>query len=373
MTKLYFIDAKNVIADGGLDVLERHDLYAREFRLLPDESSSRVFIASRGRGQYKQSNLSTERIISKFYPFFIWKTLKSANSGNPECTILIAGDPWLSGFTATLIEFPLRLMKKCTRLQMQLHADICDPAWLKQTWLNSVKSRLGLFMLRFADSIRFVSEAQMKLVADRVDLKHKECFISPITMQLTQERVIHQTNRPRVLGFVGRMEKERGTDSLVALVDKISSASTKDFKVRLVGDGSESKTVQERLIKLLGKDAIHLTGHLSQTNLIQEWRQIGVLVSLAPAESYGRTMREAASSGIPVWAVDSNGFNELYKFFNLSWIRKLSLNHSAPELASEFDFLTNVITSSAVRDQLIDEERRGFESLINSWKCRHAD
>ena len=371
MTKLYFIDAKNVIADGGSDVLERHDLYARAFRLLPDESASRVFIASRSCGKYTSSNVSTERVSSKFYPFFIWKTLKSASSAR-GCTTLIAGDPWLSGFTAVLLELPLRFMKKCTRIQMQLHADICDPSWLKQTWLNPVKSRLGLFMLRFADSIRFVSEAQMKLVATQIDLMHTESFVSPINMNLTPERVIHQANRPRVLGFVGRMEKERGTDSLVALVEKISSASSKDFKVRLVGDGSEFKSLQERLITLLGKDSIHVTGHVSQTKLIQQWGRIGVLVNLAPAESYGRTMREAASSGVPVWAVRSNGFDELCKSLNLPWIKGLSLDHSATKLVSEFDFLINVSTGSAVRDQLIAEERKGLELLVNSWKCKHA-
>jgi glycosyltransferase involved in cell wall biosynthesis len=372
MTKIYFIDVKNVIADGGSDVVERHDFYARAFRLLPDESSSRVFIASRSCGKYKPSKLSTERICSKFYPSYLWKTLKSAHSSKPECITLIAGDPWLSGFTAIQLGYLFRLMKKCTRIQMQLHADICDPSWLKQTWLNAVKSKLGLFMLRFADSIRFVSESQMKLVAAQIDLTHKECFVSPINMSLMPERVIHQSNRPRVLGFVGRMEKERGTDLLVALVEKISNASSNDFKVRLVGDGSESKTLQERLIELLGKDSIHVTGHVSQTRLIQQWGQIGVLVNLAPAESYGRTMREAASSGIPVWAVRSNGFDELSSSFDLPWIKELSLDHSAIKLASEFDSLINISTSSAVRDQLIDKERQGLGLLVNSWKCKHA-
>jgi len=372
MTKLYFIDVKNVIADGGSDVLERHDLYARAFRLLPDESSSRVFIASRSCGKYNPSKLSTEMISSKLYPFFLWKILKSAHSSKPECTTLIAGDPWLSGFTAILLEYLFRLAKKCTKLQMQLHADICDPSWLMQTWLNPVKSKLGLFMLRYADSIRFVSDAQMKLVAAQIDLTDKECFVSPINMSLTPERVIHQANRPRVLGFVGRMERERGTDSLVNLVEKISSASSNDFKVRLVGDGSETKTLQERLIELLGKPSIHITGHVSQARLIQQWGQIGVLVNLAPAESYGRTMREAASSGIPVWAVSSNGFDELSSSFDLPWIKELSLDDSAIKLASDFDYLINVSTSPIVRDQLIDKERQGLELLVNSWKCRHA-
>jgi glycosyltransferase involved in cell wall biosynthesis len=372
MTNLYFIDPKNVIADGGSDVSERHDLYARTFRLLPGESTSRVFIASRSGTKDKLTNLSIEKLSSKFYPFFLWKTLENASSTKSECATLIAGDPWLAGLTATLLKFLFRLTRKCTRLQIQLHADICDPLWTQQTCLNAIKSRLGLFILQFADSIRFVSESQMKLVKAQIDLANKECFVSPIIMNISPKRFIHQANRPRVLGFVGRMEKERGTDSLVELVSKISNASLEVFGVRLVGDGSESETLRARLAELLGNDSIHATGHVSQTELIHEWGKIGVLVNLAPSESYGRTMREAASSGIPVWAVRSNGFNELCNSINLPWVKELSLDCPAINLASEFDSLVKVSTSSAVRDHIVDEESQGLEVLVNSWKCRHA-
>jgi len=212
----------------------------------------------------------------------------------------------------------------------------------------------------------------MKLVKVQIDLTNKECFVSPITMNISPERVVHQSNRPRVLGFVGRMEKERGTDSLVDLVGKISSASSEDFDVRLVGDGGESKNLQALLTELLGKDSIHVTGHVSQTELIHQWGKIGVLVNLAPVESYGRTMREAASSGIPVWAVRSNGFDEFCNSIKLPWVKELSLDYPAIKLATEFDSLINISTSSAVRDQLIDKERQGLELLVSSWKCSHA-
>jgi hypothetical protein len=108
-------------------------------------------------------------------------------------------------------------------------------------------------------------------------------------------------------------------------------------------------------------------GHLSETELKEVWKEIGVLVSTAPAESYGRAMREALVAGIPVWAMKSSGVEDLTSKAGKDAVRILDLTKSSQELSMELDQLLKSKVSPSFRKQFIKDNSTYAQLLAKSW------
>ena len=97
------------------------------------------------------------------------------------------------------------------------------------------------------------------------------------------------------------------------------------------------------------------------------WNKIGVLVSLAPVESYGRVIREAFVAGVPVWVSKSSGSLDLMSAANSKGIKLLDLNHSDKALLKEFESLLVVKSDYKLRRKLVEENNGLSILLVNSW------
>ena len=80
-----------------------------------------------------------------------------------------------------------------------------------------------------------------------------------------------------------------------------------DVSVIVAGDGAGLERMKSALPE--GK----FLGHLPRKEINTLWREIGVLLSTAPYESYGLSMREALLNGVPVVSRDNAGARELKK------------------------------------------------------------
>jgi hypothetical protein len=90
-------------------------------------------------------------------------------------------------------------------------------------------------------------------------------------------------------------------------------------------------------------------------------------VSLAPVESYGRVIREAFVSGVPVWVSKSSGALDLITEANSKGVRLLQINNSDQALAREFELLLRVKSDYVLRHKLIDLNNGLSVILVNSW------
>jgi hypothetical protein len=106
---------------------------------------------------------------------------------------------------------------------------------------------------------------------------------------------------------------------------------------------------------------------MSEESLAKIWNKTGVLVSLAPVESYGRVMREALISGVPVWALKSSGALDLIAEFNSNRIRLIDLNGSPKSLLKEFGSLIKMGPDYKLRNKLVAENNSLAIKLVNSW------
>ena len=91
------------------------------------------------------------------------------------------------------------------------------------------------------------------------------------------------------------------------------------------------------------------------------------MVSTAPAESYGRVMREALVAGVPVWAMKSSGVEDLISQAGKDDVKILDLTKSNHELSVELDQLFKSKVSLSFKKQFIKDNSTYAQLLAKSW------
>jgi glycosyltransferase involved in cell wall biosynthesis len=115
------------------------------------------------------------------------------------------------------------------------------------------------------------------------------------------------------------------------------------------------------------KNRIIYLGQLPESELRKIWKKIGVLVSMAPVESYGRVMRESLIAGVPVWATTSAGVIDLMDNCNKGEVKLLDLSKSDVSLDKDFRSLLKTKVSSDFSKKFIKENNTYAAKLAKSW------
>jgi glycosyltransferase involved in cell wall biosynthesis len=166
--------------------------------------------------------------------------------------------------------------------------------------------------------------------------------------------------------LIGRIHQDRGIWEFIKLVN-ILNLSTKDFKVVVIGDGPSKDKFLLKLESIIPKNRIIYLGQLTESELRKAWKRIGVLVSMAPVESYGRVIRESLIAGVPVWATASAGVNDLTDNCKKGEVRLLDLSKSDASLDKDFKFLLKTKVSSDFSKRFIKENNTYAAKLASSW------
>ena len=143
------------------------------------------------------------------------------------------------------------------------------------------------------------------------------------------------------------------------------SENSPDLKVLIYGDGPEKRNLEALLDRKSSRLNILLKG--SYANLDLEWPKIGVLVSTAPAESYGRAMREAHIHGVPVLAVSSLGSKKLASIAPQGSIRVLNSNFGGIEILDAYNSLRQNIIPITYREKLQADQSNLTRQIPAAW------
>ncbi len=362
------LDPRGVILSGGADVIERHDSYALHLSKGNPKNKISLMILTAGKSQVKnqQSNGLYLEVISKptFNSIkFAKAALKKIRSENLDVKLLVAGDPWESFWSAYLLN---KLNPKVVPIQIQLHGDIANPTWKKISLQNRIRFNFAKFSMSRANGIRAVSNSQALKVAKIFKIKKAQIFVIPVPINNLSLTSSISSKRPKTLGLIGRIHSDRGIYNFIKLIKSLTVVRD-DFTVVIAGGGPEESRFLEEIKDLLPKSKIRFLGHLSERELKKVWREVGVLVSTAPAESYGRVMREALVAGVPVWATKSSGVEDLISKAGKDAVKILDLTKSSHELSKEFDQLLKSKVSLSFRKQFIKDNSTYAQLLAQSW------
>jgi len=362
------LDPRGNIASGGKDVVARHENYAKELlaqgktlRLDLKVFSVGVSLQSSGKGK-------NERVITISKPtfnsyMFPKKAHKLIKINNLNVKLLVAGDPWEGYWSAYFLN---KFFNKKIPIQIQVHGDIADPRWRRINLRNRFRYSLAKLSLSKASSVRAVTKYQAENLVKAFGIKKEKIVVVPVPINLVNKTVALKSDRPKTIGLIGRIHQDRGIWEFINLV-RVLNSSSKDFKVVVVGDGPSKDKFLLKLESVIPKNRIIYLGQLPESELHKAWKRIGVLVSMAPVESYGRVIRESLIAGVPVWATASAGVKDLMDNCKKGEVKLLDLSKSDASLDKDFKDLLKTKVSSEFSRKFVKENNTYAAKLANSW------
>jgi glycosyltransferase involved in cell wall biosynthesis len=360
------LDSRGIVVSGGVDVITRHEMYAKA---LANTSKLKlmVFTASQSinKANQRYKNLEIKIISNPTFNSlkFAKDSYKFIKSNNLDVKALVVGDPWASIVTALCLN---KFLGGEITIQTQIHADIGDRRWRRLNLRNYFKYSLAKIFLPYSDSIRAVSKAQAKLIIRSFGVDKSRTEVIPVPINNLNLLSKSPSKRPRIIGFFGRIHQDRGIWEFIDLVKRLN-AQKQDFNIIIAGDGRDKEKFLKHLYDIIPKSRVSYLGQIPERKLRKIWKKVGVLVSMAPVESYGRVMREALVAGVPVWACPSSGVKDLMDVCEKGTVKIINLNMNASDLAKEFEVLLKTKVSSKFAKTFIKDNEMYAEKLAQFW------
>jgi len=362
------LDPRGNIAVGGKDVIARHENYAKELFRQGKTSRLDLKVFSAGSSVKYSANGKNKIVINISKPtfnsyMFAKKAHKFIKINNLNVKLLVAGDPWESFWSAYFLS---KFLNKKIPIQIQVHGDIADPRWRRINYRNRIRYSFAKLSLPKASSIRAVTKYQVENLVRAFGIKREKIVVVPVPINVLIKPVALKSERPKTIGLIGRIHQDRGIWEFIKLV-RVLNSSSKDFKVIILGKGPSKYKFLLKLSSVIPKNRIIYLGQLSESELRKAWQRIGVLVSMAPVESYGRVMRESLIAGVPVWATASAGVKDLMDNCKKGEVRLLDLSKSDASLNKDFNSLLKTKVSSDFSKIFVKENNTYAAKLTNSW------
>jgi glycosyltransferase involved in cell wall biosynthesis len=362
------LDPRGNIAAGGKGVIARHETYAKELFTQGKSLRLDLKVFSAGSSVKYSANGKNKMVITISKPTFnSYKFAKKAHKfikiNNLNVKLLIAGEPWESYWSAYFLN---RFLDKKMPIQIQVHGDIADPKWRRINLRNRIRFSLAKLSLPKASSVRAVTKYQAENLVKAFGIKREKIVVVPVPINVLSKTVALKPDRPKTIGLIGRIHQDRGIWDFINLI-RILNSSSKDFKVIVIGDGPSKDKFLLKLESVIPKNRIIYLGQLPESELRKAWKKIGVLVSMAPVESYGRVIRESLISGVPVWATVSAGVNDLMDNCKKGEVKLLDLSKSDASLDKDFKDLLKTKVSSEFSRKFVKKNNTYAAKLANSW------
>ncbi len=264
-------------------------------------------------------------------------------------------------------------------LHLQLHGDFYGSSYWSRSFYWRVKLVLGKFLLRRARAVRVVSERVRRSI--ELFVSKDRIAVAPIPFApirsagarppqaVDGEREINSraTTSDKTVLCVARLEPEKGVDVLLHAVARLQIT---DYKLQIVGDGSERKNL-EQLARDLGiQDRVTFAGH--QKNLHDYYASAAVCVIPSRTESWGRVALEAMGAGCPVVMTDVGLAGEVVQ----DGVSGIVVPREDPDalagairrVLGDESLRAKLISGGYVALQKIDPPEVSLQNIVASWQ-----
>lgn len=369
-SRVYLIDARHRISPDEENTIVRHKRYAQSLmEFSHGYCRNLIVLQPRLNGESEleimTENFSIHRIRGKLNLLIPKKFVNVITAdGVYNNIVLVAGDPLLSSILALRVRYLLRRrFSGDVRLQVQVHFELKT---VQKCYKNrlSIRYFLTKISLKAADQLRFVDSSQAQEFIEKFQLK-KDFVVIPVPLNISdyfspQQRL----NAPNSIAFIGRIHQERGLSEFLE-ISRIILAYSPDTEILVYGDGPERERFLSQLKSINERSNVREKGNLSQ--LGQEWGEIGVLISTAPSESYGRAIREAHVHGVPVLAMPSLGALRLLKTAPEGVVQVLAPDFTESDVIKAFDSLSSTAVPLEYSRELLRFQGNLPKEIALSW------
>lgn len=357
-------DAKSRVLLSDQQTIKRHVEYISEFCKFENCENSRLVIVQPTFNIFKSKRSILEKlIVHRISILDLFRLRRTFLNREDRVILIVAGDPWESYVFSRIIKLMLRDTK--IPLQLQVHAELSN-AWAKLNLENRVRRWIAFRTLQNAQSVRVVSYEQKRFLARKLTLDSR--IISSIPVKLNADFPIsHSTSgsRPLSIGLVGRIHKERNIGKFIEIASYFL-LEIPELRIVIAGDSHRSKRIVNSL-RRISSTQVDILGKLESNQMKLAWSQIGVLISTAESESYGRTIREALMNNVPVLAFSSMGSRDLLNESRDS-VRLFTESDTLADLLQMYRYLLD----SRVQSNFIAKQKMRDSEIANqiavSWR-----
>jgi glycosyltransferase involved in cell wall biosynthesis len=304
--KVLMISTDQKILNRGSAVSDRMIGYGKLFEKLDIV----VFSENRFHKIYLSENVtvyptnSTYKITAPIEA--IWK-IKNLNF---DYNIVTTQDPFETGLVGLYCK-----LFKYSALNVQIHTDFKSPWFIFSGIKNFIRSFVALIVLRFADSVRVVSNR----IKESLKNFKKPIYLLPIFNKLnlnirTQSDI--KKPFPVTLLTVSRLEKEKNIETILKAMPKITDKAG----LIIVGDGSQKERLKKIVKDLYLEDRVLFAGHQEDVGDFYSIADVYVQASLY--EGYGLTLLEAATYNLPIVSTDVGLIGDVLKKSEVSIFNK---------------------------------------------------
>ncbi len=353
---MILFDPRGVFSTLDHDLIERHQEYVAAARKQSNGELDRLVIFTKSQKTcfqiYSKGLIEIHGLNSTSFFIALLKknAVKEFTLGDLNPAVITCSDPWTSFLCGYRYKKYLLTIGKKVNIQLQIHGDFFSKGWKNQGVLSLIKSMLAMHSIKKADQVRFVSISMAQEAIQKRLVDAEKVVFAPVPITLKENRAAAPQKLPRSIGLVGRIQKERGLFEFCKFAKRLLSTDP-EVSVIIVGDGKERRNFEELIKKSIPEGRFEFTGHLESVDLEQVWNKIGILVSTAPSESYGRALREALIHGVAVWSTRTRGLEDLILENPSANIRVIDFNRSDSELKEDLEHLLSQKRNTSYRSE----------------------
>lgn len=275
---------------------------------------------------------------------------------------LVCGDSHISILISIICRwlYPDRVLIQC-----QFHGDLYT---LKNNpgpkgLIRVLLSRLAIYL---TDSIRIVSEFQKAEIINIAPKLKKSFVVAPIPIDYS--KIPNQRSNQIIYDvvIVGRLHKERGIENAILIVKEIAKRRC-ETKIAFVGAGNLMQSTSHILAEEILNGSVVLLGELCNENLRDVYACSKILLSTAPHEGYGLTLREAYLSGMVVVVKNSKGAHEASLSFPGNFVFYESVQEAARYIVHEIDNFSENSTRGNLISAQQEKDCKNTRKLLDSW------
>ena len=216
-------------------------------------------------------------------------------------TVVTTQDPFFTGLIGYLITKKLH-----TKLQMQLHTDICSSVFNTGV-MRKIQIIIARFLFTKADCIRVVSEKikqclmQKNKVSAQIDILPifvDTHYFQDIKPSLKLECMYNKYDKKILV--VSRLEKEKNVAMAVRVFAEITNKIDSVCLI-IVGIGAQKENIRDLAKKLGIDDKVYFVGY---TNPAPYYKLVDVTLLTSYYEGYGMVIIESLASGTPIICSD---------------------------------------------------------------------
>ncbi len=174
-------------------------------------------------------------------------------------------------------------------------------------------------VIQSADTICSTSNAMKEIIIS--NFNRKECFLTPFGVDTDEFKPSEIDQKIFTVGTIKSIEPHNGIDVIIeAAKILVHEMNFSDIKFLIVGKGTLLDKMKEKCIKYNLDKNIKFTGHILHQDIIKYFQRLSVFIAVSTRESFGVSILEAASCGVPSITSNVGGLPEVNKNLKTGYI-----------------------------------------------------